>query len=307
MSYKSDINKISRTTEAVEFPTTILIDNINACNLRCSMCDHPNMKKYRKVQILDFELYKKIVREIAHENPSARVWEIFFGDPFLCRDMPKRIAYAKNMGLTDVVLNSNGMMMSPQRSLALITAGLDAMYVGVDSTSSDIYRQIRVGGNYEKVVNNVLAYRDNLLSHGNPNQKLFVQFVVSDINEHEVELFRKFWTENGVNVKIRPKISWAGLVTATNLQPNSNVKRLPCFWLMQTINICADGTVALCSVDVHRRVNCGDVNNSSIKEIWAATLKKYREMHKEGRFSELPEMCRNCSDWQSAYSDYKLA
>ncbi len=304
---KSDLSKADRTQEAVEFPRVVLIDNTNACNLRCSMCDHPNVKNYRKVQVMDIGLYKKIIDEIAAENPSARVWGIFFGDPFMCRDIAQRIKYGKDMGLTDMVLNTNGVLMSPEKGRAVIEAGLDALYVGIDAATAETYAKIRVGGDYDKAVKNVLAYRDALREIGKPHQKLFVQFVVSDINEDQVEPFKEFWSGQGINVKIRPKVSWAGLVDAPNLADNSQVERKPCYWLMQTINICADGLVALCSVDIHCRVPCGDVSTTSIKEVWQTGLRAMRAMHKEGRFSELPEMCRNCSDWQSAYAEYKPA
>jgi sulfatase maturation enzyme AslB (radical SAM superfamily) len=308
MSYKSDIRKADRMVEAEKFPSVILIDNCNACNLRCSMCDHPNVKQYRKIQLMDWSLYTKIIDEIAIERPDARVWQIFFGDPFMCRDIAKRIEYAKSKGLTDVVLNTNGVLMKPEKAEAVIRAGLDALYVGIDSATVETYDKIRIGGNFEKAVANVLAYRDLLKKVGKPEQKLFVQFVESEVNQDEVEPFKRFWNEQGVNIKVRPKVSWAGLVSADNLQDNDDVVRRPCYWLMQTANICADGRFALCSVDVHCRVPSGDVNTHSIKELWQqGPLKEYRKMHNEGRFEELPEMCRRCSDWQSAYADYQLA
>ncbi|WP_243312603.1 radical SAM/SPASM domain-containing protein [Fundidesulfovibrio agrisoli] len=300
-------HRADRTQEAAGFPAVVLIDNCNACNLRCSMCDHPNMTKHRKVQIMDFGLYRKVIDEVALENPSARVWQIFFGDPFMCRDMPERIRYAKQKGLTDVVLNTNGVLMKPEKARAVIEAGLDAMYVGIDAAKPDTYKRIRVGGKYETAVANVLAYRDILKQIGRPGQKLFVQFVVSDINEDQVDDFKAFWNSVGVNVKIRPKVSWAGLVSADNLRENEQVGRRPCYWLMRTINICADGRAALCSVDVHCRVPCGDVNTSSIKELWGGMLSEYRRMHLQGRFDELPPMCRDCRDWQSGYADFALA
>jgi sulfatase maturation enzyme AslB (radical SAM superfamily) len=268
------------------------------------MCDHPNIVKHRKVQLMDMGLYKRLIDEIAVENPKARVWQIFFGDPFMCRDMPERIRYAKDKGLSDVVLNTNGMLMKPEKARAVIEAGLDSMYVGIDASSPATYEKIRVGGKFDVAVANVLAYRDLLRKSGRPDQQLFVQFVVSDVNEHEVEEFKEFWTSEGVFVKIRPKVSWAGLVDADNLHDNGEVVRKPCYWLMRTINVCADGRVALCSVDVHCRVSCGDANTSSIKELWAGQLEAYRRMHKEGRFDELPTMCRQCRDWQSAYAEY---
>lgn len=150
MTKPSDLNKLTRVTEARDFPEVVLIDNTNACNLRCSMCDHKNMRRYRKVQTMDYGLYTRLMDEIAKENPNARIWQIFFGDPFLCKDMPQRIRYAKDQGLTDVVLNSNGMLMTPDKGRAVIEAGLDAMYVGIDAARAETYEQVRVGGGSTK-------------------------------------------------------------------------------------------------------------------------------------------------------------
>jgi len=179
--------------------------------------------------------------------------------------------------------------------------------VGIDAFEKATYEKIRVGGDFNKAVKNVMKYRDLLHEVGRPEQKLFVQFVVSDINENEVEPFKAFWAEEGIHVKIRPKISWAGLIEADNLQSNAEVARKPCYWLMRTMNICADGKVALCSVDIHCRVECGDVSTDSLKNVWQGLLKKYRAMHDECRFDDLPEMCRLCADWQSAYADFVMA
>lgn len=304
MGYNSDTEKANRTTSADNFPSVILIDNCNACNLQCTMCDHINIRKHRKIQLMEISLYRKTIDEIAIENPNARVWQIFFGDPFMCHDIGNRIRYAKEKGLTDVVLNSNGVKMNTERARRVIEAGLDAMYVGIDAVKPETYEKIRKGGDYGRAVKNVIAYQKLLKEIGKEHQKLYVQFVVSDENEKEADEFIQFWNNQGINVKTRPKISWAGLVEARNLKANSTMQRKPCYWLMQTINICADGQVALCSVDIHCRVQCGDVNNSTIKEIWQGTLRRYRSIHAEGCFEDLPIMCRGCSDWQSAYADF---
>ena len=69
MGYISDISKANRIQEAVNFPEVVLIDNCSACNLRCSMCDHKNIRKYRAIKTMARPLYTKIVDEIAQENP----------------------------------------------------------------------------------------------------------------------------------------------------------------------------------------------------------------------------------------------
>jgi len=304
LAYKSDIEKANRISEAKDFPRVILIDNFNGCNLRCFACDHKNVSKYRPIQTMPISLYKKIIDEIAVKDPYVRVWEIFFGEPFLCKDMDMRIKYAKDRGLKDVVLNTNGNLMPHDKIRSYIQAGLDAIYVGIDAATEESYNKIRIGGDLDKVIKNVLEYRDLLRQFGDASQKLFVQFVLSDVNEHEVEEFKEFWKKKGVDIKIRPKVSWAGFVDAPNLSPNESLIRRPCYWIMQTINICADGEVALCSVDMHCIIKCGNVKEKSIEEIWHDKLKEYRAMHRESRFDKLPELCRKCRDWQSAYAEF---
>ena len=73
MSYKSDIDRADRTVSTESFPSVVLIDNCNACNLRCSMCDHVHMKQYRRVQLMDRGLYHKIIDEIAVEIVRIRI------------------------------------------------------------------------------------------------------------------------------------------------------------------------------------------------------------------------------------------
>ena len=128
-----------------------------------------------------------------------------------------------------------------------------------------------------------------------------------DVNRDEKEAFIKFWSDHGASVKIRPKVSWAGLIEAPNLVLGNDA-RWPCYWAMQTMSITDTGTdtgkVVTCAVDLDARFIAGDVNKQSLKEIWNGRLKEVRQLHLSGRFSELPENCRDCKDWQSARADY---
>ncbi|MDD2753516.1 MAG: radical SAM protein [Candidatus Portnoybacteria bacterium] len=304
MTYKSDIEKANRIKEAENFPEVILIENSNCCNLHCTACDHKNIAKYRPFKNMELALYKKIIDEIAVENPKARVWEIFFGEPFLVPDIAARIKYAKDKGLKDVVTNTNGTLMDEKKAQAVIESGLDAIYVGIDAANEEDYNKIRAGGDFYKTRQNIINYKKLLDKYGKPEQKIFAQFVLSEENERGLDDFKKFWADQGVNVKIRPKVSWGGLVSAPNLWRNEEIERKPCYWLMKTMNICADGEVALCSVDMHCQVKCGNAKELSLKELWRGQLREYRKMHLQNRFDELPELCRACRDWQSAYAEY---
>ncbi len=296
-----------RLKVADDFPKVVLIDTISYCNLRCSMCIHKEMKRGKG--IMGWNLFTKIIDEIAKEDKGVRVWMVFFGEALLLRNKKPSIfdmiAYAKGKGLSDVVLNSNGNLLDEEASKGLIRSGLDAIYLGIDAFAPETYAKIRIGGDYEKVVQNTLRLIELKRTMNLAKPEVFMQFVVMDMNEKEVGDFTRFWNDRGASVKIRPKVSWAGSINAPNLALGDEA-RWPCHWAVQTMSITDTGKVVTCAVDLDARFVAGDVSYQSVKEVWNGKLKELRECHLLGRFHTLPENCRNCRDWQAARADYYL-
>jgi len=294
-----------RLEDAGDFPKVVLLDTVSHCNLRCSMCVHGEMT--RKKGVMPWDLFTKIVDEIAREKKDARVWMVFFGEPFILKGTKpsifEMISYAKSQGLTDVVLNSNANLLDEEASEKLIASGLDAIYFGIDAHTPETYAKVRVGGNYERAVNNIKTLLRLQKEKNAPKPLVHVQFVEMDVNQHEKEEFIKFWNEQGAIVKIRPKVSWAGLIDAPNLVL-SNEERWPCYWAMQSMSITDAGKAVTCAVDLDARFIAGDVNSQTLKEIWNGKLKELRELHLSKQFGDLPAICRDCRDWQSARADY---
>jgi radical SAM protein with 4Fe4S-binding SPASM domain len=287
------------------FPKVVLIDTVSFCDLRCSMCVHKEIK--RKKGIMPWQIFTKIIDEIAETDKNIRVWMVFFGEALLLKktrpSIFDMIAYAKSKGLTDVVLNTNGNLMNEEASRKLIVSGLDGVYAGIDAFTPEVYSKIRVGGDYKKVVKNTLSLLKLKKTLKSSKPDVFVQFVEMDINKEEKDSFIDFWKKNGAKVKIRPKVSWAGSIEASNLILD-NKDRWPCHWAMQTMSIINTGKVVTCAVDLDARFIAGDINKSSLKEIWNSSLKELRLLHMSKKFDRLPDNCRNCRDWQSAKADY---
>lgn len=294
-----------RLEEYAEFPKVVLVDTVSYCNLRCSMCVHKDMK--RKMGIMKWDLLTKIIDEIAENSKDTRVWMVFFGDPFVIKKTKPSIfdmlQYTKDKGLTDVVLNSNGCLMDEDSARKLIEIGLDFIYFGVDAASPELYAKLRVGGNYEETVNNILTLKRLKQEMGADKPNIIVQYVEMDENVAEKKAFIDFWNSNEITVKIRPKVSWAGNISAPN-QVLGDEDRWPCHWLMQTMSIADDGRVVICPVDLDARVVVGDITKESMKSVWQGAMKELRVMHQTRGFDRLPVMCRDCKDWQSARSDY---
>lgn len=297
--------KQGRLEDAGDFPKVVLLDSVSYCNLRCSMCVHSEMT--RKKGTMSWDLFTKIIDEIAVVDKDVRVWMVFFGEALILKKTKptifEMIAYTKSKGLTDVVLNSNANLMDEDAVCRLIESGLDAIYFGIDAFTPETYVKLRVGGDYDKAVGNIRNLIKLKREINVENPEIYVQFVEMDINTHEKEDFINFWEKQGVTVKIRPMVSWGGLIDAPNLTL-SNENRWPCYWAMQTMSITDTGKVVKCAVDLDARYVAGDVNTQSLKEIWNDKLKKFRQLHISKKFDKLPDDCRDCRDWQSARADY---
>ena len=110
-----------RLADAGPFPKVVLLDTCSFCNLRCSMCVHKEMT--RPKGFMPWKLSRKLVDEIAATAPATRVWMIFFGEPLVARRRKPTIfdmiAYAKGLGLTDVVMNSNANLLDEESAREL--------------------------------------------------------------------------------------------------------------------------------------------------------------------------------------------
>ncbi len=294
-----------RLEDAAGFPKVVLIDTVSYCNLKCSMCVHHTMT--RKRGVMPWGLFTKIVDEIADTDPNVRVWMVFFGEALILkRTRPSifdMIAYAKGKGLTDVVLNSNMNLLDGVSAKKLVRSGLDAIYIGIDAFKPETYAKLRVGGSYDRVVAQTKQLLELRGEMGSRTPEVFVQFVEMDINRNEKEEFISFWSSLGANVKIRPKVSWGGMIEAPNLVLGRE-DRWPCYWAMRTMSITDRGLAVTCAVDLDALYVAGDVNDGTIRGIWNGPLKELRRLHLEGRYDELPGICRDCRDWQSARADY---
>jgi radical SAM protein with 4Fe4S-binding SPASM domain len=284
-----------------EFPKQIIIESTAYCNQRCIHCGHKTLK--RKKGNMAMDLYKKIVDEVAAESPEAEVWMTYYGEALLLRyKLYYMIRYAKDRGLRNVVLNSNAMLLDRDMAEMLIDSHLDRFIVSMDGFSKETYEKIRVGGVYEKVLNNTLQFLALLKSQGVDRPKFEMQFSVMDENRDEQEAFNEFWRGKGAYVKNRPKGSWAGRIEACNLDPLK--KRVPCKWALNHGAILWDGNLVACGCDAEGLMVAGNLNQSTLTEIWNTTHKKFRQVHLDERWSELPDVCKGCLDWQTTDRTY---
>lgn len=276
------------------FPHQVLMETTSACQLRCVMCARESALKKGTLKVGNMEegLALKIIDEIAEVNPKTRFWFCFFGEPTISKQIWRRIRTAKDKGIETTIINTNGNLLTPEICDQIIECGLDEIYVGLDAATAGTYSKVRIRGSYDQVVQGV----HYLVKHKGDNLKVTVQFGVYDENEHELEQFKKYWTDLGVPVFIRPKLTWLGYLSE---HYSTQENRYPCPWILDSLPIYYNGLVPYCICDWDNRMPVGDIKKQSITEVWQTSYRKWQNRHLSGQFDKLPPFCQQCRDWQT--------
>lgn len=295
-----DLSRILATLEETPFPKIVVTEAIATCNLYCSMCPQPSMKRERGT--MSEELFRKIALEIAHDSPDTQLWNAIMGEPMLLREgLFDRVRFAKDAGVRKVILNTNGTLIDDDLADRMHSSGLDEVIIGLDGHSEASYSAIRVGGDFHDVKGRV----ERLLARARAGHwetpKIVAQFIVQEGNRHEEAAFRDHWLSHGATVKIRRRLGWGEGVEAPDLTiPDS--ERIPCPWLIRTMSVHWSGKVAQCDADYEGGYAAGDLNTQTIKEVWQGELARRRARHWARDFSALP--CARCKDWQAGISEW---
>jgi len=298
---KPNIDDVKNTLRETPFPQDIIVEVSGYCNLRCTMCPYPILKRPKGE--MSFELFKKIVDEVAVRNPTSRLWLAIMGEPLLMGERVIRMmTYAKEQGLAEVILNTNVTFMTPDLIPRLIDSGLDKIILSLDAITAETYQRIRVGGDFGRVMENVHAFLSIQASRKVRKPELVAQFIVMEENEHETERFKDYWLGQGVVVKIRPKLGWGHGVKAENLEAirEEFPRDFPCSWLTRTVSIHWNGHFAQCDADHEGGYSPGDFNTQTIQEVWDGEIAKRRQRHWALDFDFEP--CRDCNDWLAGRS-----
>lgn len=276
------------------FPHQVLMETTSACQLRCKMCAREDSLKKGTLQLGQMEqwLAEKIINEVVSVNPKTRLWFCYFGEPTISKQLWQRIRLAKDKGVETTIINSNGNLLRPEMSDQLIASGLDEIYIGLDAATAETYAQVRIRGDYQRVMSNI----EYLLRHKPERLKVTVQFGVYEENEHELEDFKKFWADKDVSIFIRPKLTWIGTLSEYF---HTQEGRYPCPWIFDSLPIYFNGLVPYCICDWDNRLPSGDIKEQTIQQVWQTVYRKWQNLQLQSRFDELPDFCRNCRDWQS--------
>ena len=302
-SYRKAWEEYCMMKKEERFPPHLEIELNYSCNLRCPMCTWSIENTIEKKEDwFPFEDYKKILKEaVASGTKSIRL--TYINEPLIRTDIDQFIKYAADIGVIDIIITTNGTLMSKEVSKKLIEAGLTKINVSLDAVSEETYKKIRVGGNFEVTIRNIHDFLELRRNMNRKIPKIGLTFVRTKINDHEYNAFIEYW---------RGKVDHIGIQNAQSpfedgkfydpskkdlilLQTNTKIPdNFHCPEPFKRMTLRGNGDVLGCCSFYAIDLVVGNWKKNSITEIWnGEKMLELREIHKRGEYYK-NKACKNC-------------
>jgi MoaA/NifB/PqqE/SkfB family radical SAM enzyme len=288
-----------------EFPSQLLVDAIETCNLACGHCPHPQFKtsEHYSGSALAPALNERLVEEVREHGRGNTEYIRYAsnGEPLTHRSILQMLEYAVRRSGVMVTLTTNGKTLDHRKAERLVGIGVNIIDVSIDAFTPETYARVRVGGDLRVTRANVLGLIAESKNHG--GTKVVVSYVEQPLNYHETADFEHFWKDSGADaVVIRRLHSCSGAKTALAEERrviNAAGTRRPCLYPWERMVLNARGELSFCPSDwVHGSV-IADYRDTTIYETWHGEFyKKLREAHLSNDYSA-HSFCGQCPDWAS--------
>lgn len=290
------------------FPSYVMIETASFCNARCIVCPAYEASGNLPQGEMPLELYRNIIDECSRHK-ILEIFPYLTNEPLMDKDIIARLSYTKEkMPRTRMFLSTNCSLLNPDMTHQLLKY-VDVFVFSVFAITRQDYKIRMPGLDYDKVMENI----DYLLKFRRLNRLKNIAVVRHLVSRDELlrkgcmEKLKKifcFWKEKGIFCRFDLFYSRAGNAPEScyyKKRPGHNTYPRYC-WLnnspLKFIHIIFNGDVVLCCMDCRREVILGNVNKTSISEIWNGGLynnirdRIYSDNNREGYDDDF--LCNRC-------------
>ena len=305
------------TTYLWSKPKMISLDPTNHCDLKCPLCPTGLGDKTVERGSIKLEQFKSIINKLGKNLQSINLYS--WGEPLLHKSLVDMIRYSAKTHNIRTITSVHLGNLSNEQVEGIVTSGLDKLIVSIDGVTQEIYEIYRVGGDIEKVFNNMRRLVEAKKRH-NSNLNIVWNFLVMKQNEHQLESAREMAEKIGVEITfsvMRTNLKNDILEkTADNLEKDKQwVPENPDFnpydlekkiqknpitfckrpWMETFINWNGDVFPCGCVV-TEKQYSYGNVFEKDFDDIWNG--EKYIAARKEllGQTNNVKTVCHTCKE-----------
>jgi radical SAM protein with 4Fe4S-binding SPASM domain len=174
-------------------PKVIFIEITNRCNLVCQTCPRTFFQR-EPLKSLNLDAFISIGEQFPQ---MQRALLHGIGEPLLNRDLPQIIRYLKNRNV-EVIINSNGTLLSERWQRDLIESGLDQYRCSIDGATDETYARIRGADLLPRLKSGLGGLVRTKASLGSENPRISIWCVATRENLHELPDLLRLAADLGV-------------------------------------------------------------------------------------------------------------
>jgi pyruvate-formate lyase-activating enzyme len=271
-----------------EFPIHIDFQLRDQCNMRCTFCprDKPVMEAMEATDLLNrgttmsFEAFKQVIDE--GEKYGLRAINLgATAEPLIHPRIVDIVRYAREHGVFDIRMITNGLLLKEKMIRGLYEAGLTYLGISVDAWNPETYRKVRKNDLAIPMRHAQLAMQIRK-EMGLQFPRIRVSFVNSPEAEAEFEPFLAFWKDKVDFVELQDYDDFAN--------PPTNF-HFTCAEPYRRLMVWASGIVG-CIAWTAERYPYGHIHNETIKQCWDS--KEAQDLRDSFKARNYNPMCLGC-------------
>ena len=248
------------------YPPYLLIEPVSTCNLRCPFCFQTDKTFTKKpfMGVMDFEFFKNIVDQ-ADKLETGAITIASRGEPTMHKKFIKMLEYINTKkNIFELKVNTNGTFLNEEKCHAIFKNNVTQIIVSSDHYIKEDYERLRLGSNFEKVLQNVdLLF--NIRAKFYPDSLTEIRISGVD-NERNLDRkkFKDFWIKRCDHASASyPLERWN---TYEN-EIHDDIKD-PCENLWDRMYVWFDGKVNPCDADYKSYLSYGNAKEYSLEKLW---------------------------------------
>ena len=294
-------------------PFTVYIEQTKYCNFKCFYCIHSTRDEAdgefralgHRMQHMDEVFFEKIIRELK-EFPQDGIKRIVFsglGEPLMNPHLPDYVRMTVEAGIAGrVEVITNGLLLTPEKSRALVAAGITNINISVQGLDAAGYEKtcgIRI--DFERYLEN-LKY---LYEH-KENVQIYIKAIDATLGTKEneekfFEIFSPFADRIYIEHLVVMQQQMDGLREIVDGTKNFygeelDVNRKVCAQSFYFMQIGCEGDIFPCPVPgLGKNLSMGNAKEHTLMEIWNGSRRRgfLRKMLKKEK-DQIPD-CATCT------------
>lgn len=291
------------------FPYAISVEPTSYCNLHCKECPSGSGLLTRPQGMMAMELYQKIIDEASRYAFYLTLY--FQGEPLMHPQIGAMIAYAKSKRMF-VFTSTNGHFLTEKNAKIIVKAKTDKVIISLDGASQNDYKQYRVGGNLNTVIDGMCELALQRQKHHSSRPIIVAQVLLLKTTENQRSEIKKIALTHGADVVEFKKAQFYNPNDEGSLLPQNpdysryvyntesgwqlkQNKKVGCKRLWSAIVVTWDGNVLPCCYDKDADFIFGNLTQDHFKTIThTQSAKIFRKNVLKSR--TYYDICQNCGE-----------